>query len=189
MQNGDIIKLFLNDDQLENRPTPAAVFVYEDDDIIIASKPAGIAVDGPDSDTLLRRVQTKLTAEGKAAHAVLCHRLDTGTSGLVLLAKNSAAEAFLTAAIKARDIEKRYLCVTFGRPTPPAALLRDYLLRTPSAALCASPTRRRAARRWSSPGMKAQLPRAERLILEPQLAVGGVVAVLGITQNRAADVC
>lgn len=46
VQNGDIIKLFLNDDQLENRPTPAAVFVYEDDDIIIASKPAGIAVDG-----------------------------------------------------------------------------------------------------------------------------------------------
>lgn len=57
VQNGDIIKLFLNDDQLENRPTPAAVFVYEDDDIIIASKPAGIAVDGPDSDTLLRRGQ------------------------------------------------------------------------------------------------------------------------------------
>ena len=81
MQNGDIIKLFLNDDQLENHPTPAAVFVYEDDDIIIASKPAGIAVDGPDSDTLLRRVQTKLAAEGKASHAVLCHRLDTGTSG------------------------------------------------------------------------------------------------------------
>ena len=66
VQNGDIIKLFLNDDQLENRPTPAAVFVYEDDDIIIASKPAGIAVDGPDSDTLLRRVQTKLAAEGKS---------------------------------------------------------------------------------------------------------------------------
>ena len=60
---------------------------------------------------------------------MLCHRLDTGTSGLVLLAKNSAAEAFLTAAIKARDIEKRYLCVTFGRPNPPAALLRDYLLK------------------------------------------------------------
>ena len=60
---------------------------------------------------------------------MLCHRLDTGTSGLVLLAKNNAAEAFLTAAIKARDIEKRYLCVTFGRPNPPAALLRDYLLK------------------------------------------------------------
>ena len=129
VQNGDIIKLFLTDEQLENRPTPAAVFVYEDDDIIIASKPAGIAVDGPDTDTLIRRVQAKLASEGKATHAVLCHRLDTGTSGLVLLAKNNAAEAFLTAAIKARDIEKRYLCVTFGRPNPPAALLRDYLLK------------------------------------------------------------
>ena len=71
VQNGDIIKLFLNDDQLENRPTPAAVFVYEDDDIIIASKPAGIAVDGPDSDTLLRRVQTKLAAEGKSCRVVV----------------------------------------------------------------------------------------------------------------------
>ena len=129
VQNGDIIKLFLTDDQLANRPTPAAVFVYEDDDIIIANKPAGIAVDGPDSDTLIRRVQAKLAAEGKSTHAVLCHRLDTGTSGLVLLAKNSAAESFLTAAIKARSIEKRYLCVTFGRPNPPTALLRDYLLK------------------------------------------------------------
>ena len=47
-----------------------------------------------------RRVQTKLAAEGKAAHAVLCHRLDTGTGGLVLLAKNSAAGAFFDPAIK-----------------------------------------------------------------------------------------
>ena len=129
VQNGDTIRLFLSDDQLESRPTPAAVFVYEDDDIIIANKPAGLTVDGGDADTLVRRVQAKLSAEGKPAHAVLCHRLDTGTSGLVLLAKNNAAEAFLTGAIKKREIEKRYLCVTFGRPNPPAALLRDYLLK------------------------------------------------------------
>ena len=77
----------------------------------------------------IKRVQAKLAAEGKPTHAVLCHRLDTGTSGLVLLAKNNAAEAFLTEAIKKREIEKRYLCVTFGRPNPPAALLRDYLLK------------------------------------------------------------
>ena len=45
VQNGDTIRLFLSDDQLESRPTPAAVFVYEDDDIIIANKPAGLTVD------------------------------------------------------------------------------------------------------------------------------------------------
>ena len=113
VQNGDTIRLFVSDDQLESRP----------------NKPAGLTVDGGDADTLVKRVQAKLAAEGKPTHAVLCHRLDTGTSGLVLLAKNNAAEAFLTEAIKKREIEKRYLCVTFGRPNPPAALLRDYLLK------------------------------------------------------------
>ena len=177
VQNGDTIKLFLTDEQLENRPTPAAVFVYEDDDIIIASKPAGIAVDGPDTDTLIRRVQAKLASEGKATHAVLCHRLDTGTSGLVLLAKNNAAEAFLTAAIKARDIEKRYLCVTFGRPNPPAALLRDYLLKDAERGIVRITD-------TTAGGAKEVITGYETL-----LPVGGVVAVLGIAQDRAADVC
>ncbi|MBM6901206.1 RluA family pseudouridine synthase, partial [Gemmiger formicilis] len=102
VQNGDVIRLFLNDDQLEKKPLPPAVFVYEDDDLIIANKPAGIEVDGPASDTLLKRVQATLSANSHSAQAVLCHRLDTGTSGLILLAKNKAAEHFLTEAIKAR---------------------------------------------------------------------------------------
>ena len=129
VQNGDIIRLFLNDEQLEKRQIPPAVFVYEDEDIIVAHKPAGIEVDGSAADTLVKRVQTKLSADGQNCHAVLCHRLDTGTSGLILLAKNKAAEQFLTDAIKTRQIEKRYLCVTFGRPQPPTALMHDYLLK------------------------------------------------------------
>ena len=90
VQNGDVIRLFLREEQLEERPIPPAVFVYEDEDIIVAHKPAGIEVDGAATDTLLKRVQAKLAAEGKDTHAVLCHRLDTGTSGLILLAKNAA---------------------------------------------------------------------------------------------------
>lgn len=129
VQNGDVIRLFVNDEQLENRPIPEAVFVYEDENMIVANKPAGIEVDGPATDTLLKRVQAKLSAEKQSGHAVLCHRLDTGTSGLILLAKNKETEQFLTAAIKARNIEKRYLCVTFGRPQPPVALMHDYLLK------------------------------------------------------------
>lgn len=129
VQNGDVIRLFLKDEELEKRPLPAAVFVYEDENFLIANKPAGIEVDGPADDTLVKRVQATLASHGGSPHAVLCHRLDTGTSGLVLLAKTKQAEDFLTAAIKARTIEKRYLCVTFGRPQPPAALLHDYLLK------------------------------------------------------------
>ena len=127
VQNGDIVRLFLNDDALEKRALPAAMLVYEDDDILVVNKPAGVEVDGPADDTLLKRVCATLAERGGPSQAVLCHRLDAGTSGLILLARNAAAEQFLTEAIRQRQIQKRYLCVTFGRPQPPAALLHDYL--------------------------------------------------------------
>lgn len=127
VQNGDIVRLFLNDDVLEKRALPAAMLVYEDDDILVVNKPAGVEVDGSADDTLLKRVCATLAGRGGPSQAVLCHRLDAGTSGLVLLARNAAAEQFLTEAIRQRQIQKRYLCVTFGRPQPPAALLHDYL--------------------------------------------------------------
>lgn len=135
VQNGDIVRVYLLEEQLESAVCPAAVFVYEDENLVVANKPAGIPVDGSEPDTLLNRVRRTLkdaqnnSQTNKPERAVLCHRLDTGTSGLVLLAKTPEAETFLTSQIKARQIGKRYLCVTFGRPQPEAALLHDYLLK------------------------------------------------------------
>lgn len=176
VQNGDIIRLFLKDEQLEDRPIPAAEFIYEDEDIIVANKPAGIEVDGASADTLMKRVQRKLEEEKQPAHAVLCHRLDTGTSGLVLLAKNKDAEQFLTAAIKARIIEKRYLCVTFGRPQPPAALLHDYLIKD---------SERGIVRITSSPvgGAKEIITGYETLAVSGRLALLEVELVTGRTHQ------
>ena len=125
VQSGDIVRLYLREEQL----CPAAAFVYEDDAVIVADKPPGIAVEG-EGDTLLARVCRTLARENRldpAAPPVLCHRLDTGTGGLVLLAKTPAAEALLTAAIRDRTIGKHYLCVTVGRPQPAAATLRGFL--------------------------------------------------------------
>lgn len=139
VQNGDVIRVYLLDDQLglTSQEGPEflqarapAEFIYENDDLIVANKPAGIPVDGDESDTLLNRVLRRLYEEKRwdAAHKPrLCHRLDTGTSGLVLLAKTAAAEEFLVNAIKERLIRKTYLCVTFGRPVPPAATLHSFL--------------------------------------------------------------
>ena len=141
VQNGDVIRVYLLDDQLglTSQEGPEflqarapAEFIYENDDLIVANKPAGIPVDGDESDTLLNRVLRRLYEEKRwdAAHEPrLCHRLDTGTSGLVLLAKTAAAEEFLVNAIKERLIRKTYLCVTFGRPVPPAATLHSFLTR------------------------------------------------------------
>lgn len=118
VQNGDVIRVYLLDDQLglTSQEGPEflqarapAEFIYENDDLIVANKPAGIPVDGDEADTLLNRVLRRLYEEKRwdAVHEPrLCHRLDTGTSGLVLLAKTAAAEEFLVNAIKERLIRK-----------------------------------------------------------------------------------
>lgn len=102
--------------------------VYEDARLLVANKPAGLPVCGQeDSDSLLRRAQIYLQSSG--AVPLLCHRLDTGTSGLVLIAKTPQAQEFLTDLIRKRAICKKYLCVTFGHPSPESATLRDYLVK------------------------------------------------------------
>ena len=141
---GDEIKLFILDDVLDadkrvdgpawkNARGPAQV-VYDCPQILIVNKPAGLAVDGPDDDTLLNRALLYLNQQGEYKEndvytPALCHRLDTGTSGLVIIAKTPEAEELFLAAIKSREVKKTYLCVTFGRPTPPDATLGGYLLK------------------------------------------------------------
>ena len=109
---GDEIKLFILDEVLD----------------------ADKRVDGPEDDTLLNRALLYLNQQGEYKEnslytPALCHRLDTGTSGLVIIAKTPEAEELFLAAIKNREVKKTYLCVTFGRPVPPDATLGGYLLK------------------------------------------------------------
>ena len=114
---------------------PELCAVYEDSDVLVADKPAGLPVtdeDGRTADTLINRALLYLYHKGEYAPERgwtprLCHRLDTGTSGLVLIAKTQQAEALLLHLVKERMIEKKYLCVTYGHPSPAAATLRGYL--------------------------------------------------------------
>lgn len=141
---GDEIKLFILDDVLDAAPHldgPAwrnarcpAEAVYNCEQIVVVNKPAGLPVDGPQDDTLLNRTLLYLNQQGEYGkdslyQPALCHRLDTGTSGLVLIAKTPEAEQLFLAAIKERQVQKTYLCVTFGRPTPPDGTLGGYLLK------------------------------------------------------------
>ena len=138
------IKLFILDEVLDadrrvegpawkNARGPAQV-VYDCPQIVIVNKPAGLAVDGPEDDTLLNRTLLYLNQQGEYKEndlypPALCHRLDTGASGLVIVAKTPEAEELFLAAIKNREVKKTYLCVTFGRPMPPDATLGGYLLK------------------------------------------------------------
>lgn len=143
---GDEVRVYLPPalDDAQGAAADAPVFLrarrelsiaYEDDAVLIADKPAGIPVsDEKDGtpDTLLNRVLRNLYERGvwqpqSAFTPCLCHRLDTGTSGLVVLAKTPQAAEQCTALIRDRALDKRYVCVTAGIPRPAAATLEGYL--------------------------------------------------------------
>lgn len=162
---GNIVRLYAD-------PSGSISFVpvYEDEALLIANKPAGLPVCGQeDADTLLARAQTYLRTQGQDSLSLrLCHRLDTGTSGLVLLAKTPQAEAFFTQLIRDRALCKKYLCVTFGRPVPESDTLQDYLIKN---------SEKGTVRIVSAP-----LPGAKEITTRYRtLAVSGRLALLEVT--------
>ena len=113
--------------------------VYEDGDILIVDKPAGLVVHSDDKgseDTLIDRVHSYLYKRGEydpdteqSFVPALCNRLDQNTSGLVIAAKNAEALRFINQKIKNREIKKLYTCITEGVPSPKSATLTGYLTR------------------------------------------------------------
>lgn len=139
---GDEVKVFIPDDALFTASGPQyrsaqnrLTVVYEDADILLVDKPAGLLVQdetGFVADTLINRALRYLYESGAYTDNApftpcLCHRLDTGTSGLVILAKNEDAFHIMTELLKKRTLKKRYVCVTFGRPSPKNGVLQGYL--------------------------------------------------------------
>ena len=132
VQQGDEICIFLPEEILNGQTHKEKIAVYEDENILICNKPAGLPVYGELPDTLLSRAQHYLQEKGeytpgKDFEPCLCHRLDTGTSGLVIVAKNQKAESFIVNLMAAHQLKKEYLCVTFGKPVPTKAALKAYL--------------------------------------------------------------
>ncbi len=114
---------------------PAFRAVYEDDEVLIGDKPAGLlSLDeaGKAADTFELRALRYLYDQKRWSPDApftpcLCHRLDTGTSGLLIVAKTAPSKQFLEHLIRTRALDKEYLCVTFGHPPQPRAELRGYL--------------------------------------------------------------
>ncbi|MBQ8554899.1 MAG: RluA family pseudouridine synthase [Clostridia bacterium] len=116
---------------------PLVDVVYEDEDVLLVNKRAGISVE-PDekggvtlSELALKHVQRKDTA---AHPPKACHRLDNQTCGLLLFAKNERAEAILSRAFKERTMDKRYICLVRGMMKPPQASCKAYLVKDAKAA-------------------------------------------------------
>jgi 23S rRNA pseudouridine1911/1915/1917 synthase len=101
--------------------TPLHV-VYEDDDLLIVDKPAGMVVHpapGHDTGTLVNALLGRDDGKGLGTIAGrtrpgIVHRLDRDTSGLIVIARDDAAQAALMAQLKARRVKKRYLALVGG---------------------------------------------------------------------------
>ena len=106
--------------------------IYEDDDVLLVSKPAGICVesDASGSVSLTELCRLHVAENGPCAFAPApCHRLDTKTSGLCLFAKNENALTILEEAFRERTVEKYYICLVRGIPKPPSSVCRAWLLK------------------------------------------------------------
>lgn len=106
---------------------------YEDEDLLVVDKPAGLAVHpcaGSWEDSLGARLVHYYQKIGLAADFHPVHRLDKGTSGLMVVAKHPAAQHALTAALHSGAFHREYLALCEGVPSPAAGVIDAPLGRT-----------------------------------------------------------
>jgi 23S rRNA pseudouridine1911/1915/1917 synthase len=108
---------------VEATPRPEALdiaILYQDPDIIVVDKPAGMVVHpaaGHESGTLVNALLhhvDDLSGVGGEKRPGIVHRLDRGTSGLMVVAKNDAAHEELSRQFHDREVEKEYVAVVWG---------------------------------------------------------------------------
>lgn len=110
---------------------------YEDRDIIIVNKPAGMVVHpslGHDNGTLVNALLAHcpdLEGVGGERRPGIVHRLDKDTSGLIIAAKHDHALWYVQNQFKARTVEKMYLALVVGRLQPPEAIIDAPIGRDP----------------------------------------------------------
>ena len=123
-------------------PAPEAIpltVLFEDADLIVVDKAAGMAAHpAPGCETgtlvnaLLAHCGTSLSGIGGVARPGIVHRLDKDTSGVMVAAKSDRAHAGLSALFAAHDIERTYVALTRGAPSPEKGRIETLIGRSPS---------------------------------------------------------
>lgn len=144
LKAGDIVRFPIFEKEKKTIPTPPkytdhdwsmvnqliAGILFQNDHYVILNKPSGLAVQGGSKITqnlvmLLPLLAQKLYLSKSSLY--LPHRLDRGTSGLILLGKSSLASKEISEAFKNKRIKKKYLAICEGHPSPPSGTVEMYL--------------------------------------------------------------
>ena len=150
LREGDVVRLYVPEEffpeegyREENSYLaslrPRLDIVYEDENLLLVNKKPGMlchAAGGWAPDTLIAHIQARAYQRGEWDPAAensfapaLCNRIDRGTGGIVIAAKNAEALRILDDRIRAREVDKSYLCVCLGTPSPAAGTLTDWLFK------------------------------------------------------------
>jgi 23S rRNA pseudouridine955/2504/2580 synthase len=145
LTTGDVLTFYISDEFFEKgkselafmRVKPRLDIVYEDENILVVNKPAGLLVHSDvneEYNTLINHIMAYLYANGSynpeaenSFAPALCNRIDRNTQGLVIAAKNAAALKEMNDIIKNREVEKRYLAVVHGIPKQKAGTIKSFL--------------------------------------------------------------
>jgi 23S rRNA pseudouridine1911/1915/1917 synthase len=121
--------------ELPEPPAPTAIngpvevvagltVLHADDDIVVVDKPVGVAAHpspgwtGPTVLGGLAAMGHRVSTSGAAERQGIVHRLDVGTTGIMVVAKSEMAYTVLKRAFKEREVDKRYHAVCQGHPDP-----------------------------------------------------------------------
>jgi 23S rRNA pseudouridine1911/1915/1917 synthase len=109
---------------LRPEPVPGLSVLHEDADIIVVDKPAGVAAHptpgwtGPTVLQGLLAAGHTVATSGAAERQGIVHRLDAGTTGVMVVAKSERAYSALKQAFRDREVDKRYHALVQGHPDP-----------------------------------------------------------------------
>ncbi|WP_265523346.1 RluA family pseudouridine synthase [Oerskovia flava] len=120
-------------------PVPGMRIVHDDDDLVVVDKPVGVAAHpspgwtGPTVVGALAAAGYRISTSGAAERQGIVHRLDVGTSGLMVVAKSEHAYTTLKRAFKERTVDKVYHALVQGHPEPTTGTIDAPIGRHPSA--------------------------------------------------------
>ncbi|MBO4915768.1 MAG: RluA family pseudouridine synthase [Oscillospiraceae bacterium] len=143
---GDLVECYVNDEFFDapdknnvylTIASPKLGIVYEDENILLLDKPAGLLCHAGDAETgvtlldhllayLYQKREWRPHDENSFTPA-LCNRIDRNTSGIVITAKNAEALRIMSEKIRLREISKYYRCICIGRPEPKSGRLECFL--------------------------------------------------------------
>ena len=148
LKQGDVLQLYINDEFFDQPREenmfltlfkPSLDIVYEDENLMLLNKRPGLVVHADETEkvnTLINHIQAYLYQKREwnpkwenAFTPALCNRIDRNTGGIVIAAKDAETLRVINEKIRDRELDKRYLCITVGRPRKPEGRVECFLLK------------------------------------------------------------